>query len=118
MEEFDLVCTHFFLDCLSQQEVAQLASRIQRRYPQARWVVSEFAIPAGVSRFPAWLLVRTLYFAFRLLTGLQPQRLPDYAACLRGAGFCRQRQKAYAFGLLRAELWQQLNSPVRREERI
>ena len=109
---FDLVCTHFFLDCLHNAEVNRIvglcASHLSHK---AQWVVSEFAVPPGIMRVPAWLLVRLLYLAFGGLTGLRVRRLPDYAAVLQEAGFVRVGLKCRLFGALRSERWQ-LNRTV------
>ena len=59
-------------------------------------------------RIPAWLLVRTLYLAFRILTGLRVTRLPDFAHSLRQAGLTRIAQHHSLFGILTTELWQKL----------
>jgi SAM-dependent methyltransferase len=103
---YDLVVTHFFLDCLTQSEVVQLASEIATRLvPGALWVVTDFAIPSGVMRLPANLLVRFLYLAFRVLTGLRVSRLPDHHAALLAAGFRPVREHSSLFGILTSEVW-------------
>ena len=59
---YDLVVTHFFLDCLTTAEVQALAARIRHHLrPRARWIVSDFAIPRGLLSIPAKLVVRSLY---------------------------------------------------------
>ncbi len=105
---FDLITTHFFLDCFSELELAQLIAAIcDRLAPGGLWAISEFRIPpAGPLRLLARLLVRTLYLAFRLLTGLRPTRLPDFATLLHRAGLIRIRTQHSLGGLLTAELWQ------------
>jgi ubiquinone/menaquinone biosynthesis C-methylase UbiE len=104
---YDLVVTHFFLDCLTQPELNTLITRITPSLsPQALWLVSDFQIPAGPIRLPAKLLVRTLYFAFRVLTGLRTTRLPNHEAPLTQAGFHRIAQHQSLFGILTTQLWQ------------
>lgn len=104
---FDLVCSHFFLDCLSDVQCAALADRVVRQMQSgARWVVSEFAVPQGGLRLPARVLVRGLYVAFGLLTGLRVRHLPDYAAALRLAGLQRIAVQSWLGGILRAEMWE------------
>ena len=104
---FDLVATHFFLDCFSERDLARLVPAICTRLtPGALWVVSDFRIPtAGPLRLPARLLVRSLYLAFRLLTSLRPTRLPDHAIALRRVGLTLIRTQHLLGGLLTAELW-------------
>jgi hypothetical protein len=105
--EYDLVITHFFLDCFSTPEVLALAQRIRPIIsPDALWVVSEFAVPPGwFGRLVAAPIVRGLYFAFGLFTGLQVRTLPDYASALSAAGFIRIAHRPRLGGLLVSELW-------------
>jgi ubiquinone/menaquinone biosynthesis C-methylase UbiE len=104
---YDLVATHFFLDCLTSAEVGMLANRIRPMLAEgAVWVVSEFAIPAGwLGKLFARPVIAALYSAFGLLTRLKVHRLPDYDAALRGAGFRLQRRRAWLGGLLVSDLW-------------
>jgi hypothetical protein len=104
---YDLVVTHFFLDCLTEDEVRSLADRLRGALsPAGLWVVSEFAIPQGafgrwVTRPAVWLLYR----AFGLLTGLAVRNLPDHAAALRAAGYTVHKRRSWLAGLLIAETW-------------
>ncbi len=110
---YDLAVTHFFLDCLTQPEVDTLAAAVSQRLASgAVWLVSEFRIPPGIMRLPAKSLVRGLYLAFRILTGLRADRLPDHAAALRRAGLTRIAQHGSLFGILTTELW--AFRPIRR----
>ena len=103
---YDLIVTHFFLDCLTQPEVDSLALALAPcLQPGALWVVSDFRIPPGAMRWPARALVRSLYFAFRILTGLRTTHLPDHAAALTGARFKRKARKLSLMGMLTTELW-------------
>jgi hypothetical protein len=104
---YDLVVTHFFLDCLSADEVLALAHRIRPTVtPGALWVVSEFSVPPGLfGSLIAEPIVHCLYLAFGLLTGLRPRKLPDYASALSAAGFARIEHRPHLGGLLVSELW-------------
>ena len=104
----DLIVTHFFLDCFTNAELETLVPRIASKVrPGALWLVSEFNIPANSPmRLPARIIIRLLYLAFRLLTGLRPTHLPDQSATLISAGLRRIRQHPSLGGLLVSELWQ------------
>jgi ubiquinone/menaquinone biosynthesis C-methylase UbiE len=103
---YDLVVTHFFLDCLTQQQADELAMRVAQIVdPGAVWVISDFCIPRGAMRLPARALVRGLYLAFRLLTHLSVTQLPDHAAALTRAGFVRLQRDESLAGILSAERW-------------
>ncbi len=109
----DLVATHFFLDCFSEPDLLRLVPAIRALLvPGALWVLSEFRIPpTGPLRLPARLLVRALYHAFRLFTGLQPTRLPEYTPILLKAGLVPISIRHSLGGILSAELWQLPNLP-------
>jgi ubiquinone/menaquinone biosynthesis C-methylase UbiE len=104
---YDLIVTHFFLDCLTTAEVQLLGETLRRSAtPQTRWLVSEFAVPPGwFGAVLARPLVRLLYVAFGRLTGLAVRELPNHQAALSQSGFTLLRQKTWLFGLLTSELW-------------
>ncbi len=105
---FDLVVTHFFFDCFSRTDIEAMIARVAPTLtPDARWLVSDFAIPSGGARaLAARLLVRVLYFAQWAATGLRVKRLADYRSALTSAGFACMRVENALGGLLRSELWQ------------
>jgi SAM-dependent methyltransferase len=113
-EQYDLIATHFFLDCLGQDEVDELVRRMTPTLSHdALWVVSDFRIPRGALRLPARLLVRGLYFAFRCLTGLRPTRIPNYGRALADGGFMQLDRRFFMGGMLTAELWQRSSETTR-----
>jgi SAM-dependent methyltransferase len=103
----DLIATHFFLDCLTTEEVRLLAGMLRSAVcPSALWVVSEFAVPEGwFGRWIARPLVAALYASFGWLTGLDVHSLPNHPAALREAGFVLVERRSRLGGLLIAELW-------------
>jgi SAM-dependent methyltransferase len=105
--EYDLVVTHFFLDCLTTEEVQLLARRLRHTLrPHARWVISEFAVPPGAfGRWVARPVVSFLYRAFSVLTGLAVERLPEWQSALRSAGFLQAREENLLHGLLTSQVW-------------
>ena len=105
---YDLVATHFFLDCLTESETGSLIRRLLPHLsPEARWVVSEFQIPSG-SRWRAAFaraLITSLYAAFRLLTGLRTRRIPPWRTLLARSGFTCEASQSFLGGLLLTEIW-------------
>ena len=103
----DLVVTHFFLDCLTQGEVDKLVADLAPQLASnALWVVSDFRIPDGTMHWPAWIYIRLLYFAFRILTGLRTNRLPDHNVALKRRGFVKVASQRRMAGMLTSEVWQ------------
>lgn len=105
---YDLVATHFFLDCLTTAQVADLIERLKPALaPGALWLVSDFAVPrTPFGRWIAQPLVAALYRAFHVLTGLSVNRLPDHAAALESAGLRLQGEQRRLKGLLVSQLWE------------
>lgn len=105
--DYDLVVTHFSLDCLTTEEIADVAVRVRGCLtPSARWVVSEFAVPASwFGVLVARPLIFGLYVSFGVLTGLRMLRLPDYRRALASAGFVLDRGEGSLCGLLVSEVW-------------
>jgi ubiquinone/menaquinone biosynthesis C-methylase UbiE len=104
---YDLIVTHFFLDCLTTDEVLALTERVTpAATPDAHWVVSEFAVTdSAFGRWVARPLVSLLYRAFGVLTGLRVRQLPDYSSVLKIAGFTLEKERTWLVGLLVAQLW-------------
>ena len=72
----------------------------------AIWVVSDFAIPQRiVARQLGMLIVRGLYLAFGLLTGLRTRRLPNHGRVMREAGWILEDRRGLLLGLLVSERW-------------
>jgi len=106
--DYDLVVSHFFLDCLTDSEVSSLVARLCPHMTQdAIWLVSEFAVPeAGWRRLPARMVIRGLYYAFFVLTGLRVRKIPNYASALNDHGFHLAEKAAYLGGMLATEVWE------------
>jgi ubiquinone/menaquinone biosynthesis C-methylase UbiE len=104
----DLIVTHFLLDCFSQPDVDALIARIASQLaPGALWLVSDFALPANALLRPfARLYIASLYAAFRVLTGLRVNQLPDPQSALQRNGMRRTQRSTLLGGLLYTELWQ------------
>ena len=96
--EYDLIITHFFLDCFDETDLEPLIARLaDSATPRSRWLISEF-------RGNGWL-VHTLYIFFRVATGLRTRRLVDHHPLLERHGFHRVRHEDAWHGLLASELW-------------
>ena len=104
---YDLVVSHFFLDCLNSAEIGVLASRLHGVVStDGAWVVSDFAVPDGwFGRYIARPTISFLYYTFGILTGLSLRKLPNHAAGLGAAGFNLKQRRTWLQGLLASEIW-------------
>ncbi len=105
--KYDLIVSHFFLDCFNDEEIAALLKNVAAVASDgAVWIISDFAVPKGrVSGAAGRIVIACLYLGFRLLTGLRTRRLPDYAPRMREAGWVREDGKQLLRGLLASERW-------------
>ncbi len=105
--KFDLVATHFFLDCFRREELEGLIAKIGRAAtPDARWLLTDFRVPSGGwQRWRARMVLAMMYSFFRVATGLSATRLAAVDDLLECEGFRRTDAVAANFGLVRAELW-------------
>jgi hypothetical protein len=106
--DYDLVVSHFFLDCLTDGEVNALVARICPYMTRdATWLLSEFAVPeAGWRRLPARIVIRGLYDVFSILTGLRVRKIPNYANAFRENGLHLADKAVYLGGMLTTEAWE------------
>lgn len=106
--KYDLVVTNFFLDCFSDEEIDFVVSRLLKwTLPEAKWLLSEFREADGIGgRLWTRTVIRALYAAFRLCTGLTVIRLPSYYQCLLAQRLYPLREEFAFGGLLCSSVWQ------------
>jgi SAM-dependent methyltransferase len=106
-EGYDLIATHFFLDCFTDTELLALTALLASwSAPRAQWIVSEFHRPQGLfTGFWTGLVIHALYTAFRVSADLEVTHLPGYEHALSNAGFRLQRRELALGGLLHSSLW-------------
>lgn len=104
---FDAVATHFFLDCFPPAQLREVvASLAAAATPEARWIVSDFAVPDhGLRRWRARAVHALMYLFFRYVTRLPARRLTPPDAFLGAAGFQLAGRRTSEWGLLQADLW-------------
>ena len=105
--QFDLLVTHFFLDCFRAEQLAEIVPRLAgAAQPGARWLLADFCEPvAGVAKWRARLILRAMYFFFRHATRLPARRLTPPDPYLRSAGFFLRERRHSEWGLLHSDLW-------------
>ncbi|MBV6432850.1 MAG: hypothetical protein IANPNBLG_02997 [Bryobacteraceae bacterium] len=104
---YDLIVTHFFLDCFSTDDAARMIARLSAALrPGGEWIVSEFQEPSGrLARLHARLWLFVMYAFFRLATGLTADKLPPYSTLLSAAGLVIEEQQQARWGLMVSQLW-------------
>jgi ubiquinone/menaquinone biosynthesis C-methylase UbiE len=111
---FDLLVTHFFLDCFRAEQLTALIPRLaSAATPDARWLLADFREPAsGFAKWRARWILRTMYFFFRRATHLPAKHLTPPDSFLQRSGFTLRERRLSDWGLLHGDLWQRETAPV------
>jgi len=106
-ETYDLIATHFFLDCFRSDQLELIIPGIAAgAIPGANWLIADFQIPpAGLPRLRARLILWMLYAFFRATTQLPADRLTAPDSLLQRAGFALSRRVDSDWGLLHSDWW-------------
>jgi ubiquinone/menaquinone biosynthesis C-methylase UbiE len=105
---YDLIVTHFFLDCLTETELRHVIARLSRAAKdRATWLIADFCLPShGWSRMRARLLISAMYFFFRAVAGIEARCLLDYAPLLSTEGFTLTNEVFSPNEMIRSQIWQ------------
>lgn len=106
-DSFDLIVTHFFLDCFRPDQLQQLVPRLARAATaNASWLLSDFTIPSnGFPRLRARAIHRLMYTFFRAATQLPARSLTAPDPFLRASGFTLRHRLTTDLGLIHSDLW-------------
>jgi ubiquinone/menaquinone biosynthesis C-methylase UbiE len=112
---FDLVVTHFFLDCFGPAQLARAVGLLAGlATPDARWLLADFQLPAaGFPRYRAQAIHWLMYAFFRPVTCVSARRLTSPDAALHANGFVLRRRRESEWGLLRTDQWARVASAER-----
>lgn len=105
---FDLIVTHFFLDCFRPEQLEDLIGKIaEAAVPNANWLLADFqAAPGGLPRFRSQLILWTMYRFFRVTTRLPAKSLTSPDALLERQGFKLRKRQVSDWGLLHSDWWE------------
>jgi ubiquinone/menaquinone biosynthesis C-methylase UbiE len=108
-KSYDLLVTHFFLDCFPARElealIAKLASAAE---PDAVWMIADFSIPRKrFARAHARLWLRMMYTFFRTTAGIAANELVDPTPYLNCHGFIRASENLSRGKMLRSDVYVQ-----------
>jgi hypothetical protein len=104
---YDLVVTHFVLDCFPQAELALVVKNLAAAVkPDADWLLADFRLPdGGFARLQAQAWLATMYQFFRLAARIRAIELIDPTPYMQAEGFSLARQHLFRKGMLKSELW-------------
>lgn len=106
--KFDLLVTHFFLDCFRPEQLESLIAKLARAaVPGANWLLADFqAAAAGWERLRSQLILWVMYRFFTVVTRLPAAKLTAPDGFLAQHGFKLRRRDLHDWGLLHTDWWQ------------
>jgi SAM-dependent methyltransferase len=109
-DTFDLLVTHFFLDCFRPEQLQGIVARLGTAARQkAAWLMADFQAPEfGLQRFRAEMILKLMYVFFRIATRLPARSLTRPDLFLSANGFVLSDRRVTEWGLLHSDLWQRL----------
>lgn len=104
---YDLLVTHFFLDCFSEKPLSKIVEQLANAAAfEAEWLIAEFQLPErGWRGLASRWLISFMYLFFQFFAGIEGQRLVDYRPFLRANGFDLIFAKGSPNEIIRSELW-------------
>jgi ubiquinone/menaquinone biosynthesis C-methylase UbiE len=104
---YDLVVTHFILDCFAEAALTRVIRKVARATTEdASWLLADFRVPVrriARVRARAWLAV--MYRFFRLTAGIDAGQLIDPTPFMGAHGFGLAQQHFFRKGMLKSEIW-------------
>ncbi|MEO8439636.1 MAG: class I SAM-dependent methyltransferase [Spartobacteria bacterium] len=104
---YDLIVTHFFLDCFEEDALARVIEKLARAATvDAAWLIADFHPPrSGWRRWWARSLIAVMYWFFRSTAGIEACRLVDYHPLLYEEGFTLAHQATSPNEMIISEWW-------------
>lgn len=106
---YDLLVTHFFLDCFRRDELKAIIEKLAAAaMPIATWLVADFTIPPSgtIGRVHSKFWLRLMYWFFRRTAGISASELFDPSPYLRANRFTCLACQLARIGMVKSELWQ------------
>ena len=108
VQKYDLVLTAFFLDVFKENHLTKVVKILSEVLePKGQWVVTDFMKTSVI-----WqrILVRLMYFFFRITTGLEGDKLLDFKTYLNDLGFTSIQEKAFYHNMIKSTVYQRTDN--------
>lgn len=105
--EYDLIVTHFFLDCFPEDELRAVTGKLANAATaKATWLIADFSLPArGFPRLHARAWLAVMYRFFRSVAAIEARQLTDPSPFLRSKSFVLVQEHRLRQGMLKSQLW-------------
>jgi ubiquinone/menaquinone biosynthesis C-methylase UbiE len=106
-ESYDLLVTHFFLDCFPGRQLQAIIAKLARAAePGGVWLIADFTLPRrSIARAHARLWLRMMYKFFQAIAGIAANELVDPTPYLDRHGFIRDSENVSRGEMLRSDVY-------------
>lgn len=110
-QAFDLIVTHFFLDCFRPEQLQALITKLAHSAtPNAYWLLADFQAAAhGWRRLRSRAILWLMYRFFTIVTRLPAGSLTPPDAFLEQQGFKLRERMMHDWELLHSDCWQRIS---------
>lgn len=110
-ETYDLVVTHFFLDCFRADQLSRVIAEISLSAKRrAKWLLADFQVPSSAwLGLRARLILKVMYLFFRAAAKLPADHLTSPDHWISKNGFSLVERRTAELGLLHSDLWERSN---------
>jgi SAM-dependent methyltransferase len=113
-KSYDLLVTHFVLDCFPRPELQMIVNKLATAAePGAPWLIADFVLPrTRLARVHARLWLRLMYIFFRITAGVKAKNIIDPHPILTENGFVPASSTLSRAGMLKSDLyWAPISDP-------
>lgn len=106
-QPYDLIVTHFFLDCFPRDEVERVVAKLSHASTaNAIWLLADFALPeTRLARWCAKFWLAAMYLFFRIAAGIRARELVNPTPFLEANNFVCSGRQLWRGGMLKSEYW-------------
>ena len=106
-KSYDLLVTHFFLDCFPRNQLSSIVEKLAHAArPNAAWLIADFTKPGTrFARSYGEFLLRLMYIFFGTVAGVAARELVDPFPYLKENGFSRASLEPSGASLVRSDLY-------------
>ncbi|MBL6449919.1 class I SAM-dependent methyltransferase [Fulvivirga sp. 29W222] len=108
--KFDVVITNFFLDVFTEEQLRDVVRQVSLQVDKGgMWLLTDFVITK------IWwqrMLVRLMYFFFRVTAGLEGDRLLNFEEFLAMVNFKPVYRQYYYHGMIRSDIYKRDEYPL------
>lgn len=102
-QKYSSVITNFYLDLFSDKTLQHIVQKIKIHVqPDAQWLATDFISQKRWHKILLWIMYRF----FRVTTGIEASRLPDWQSTLQKAGMQEIRSKKFYCGFIKSSVYQ------------